>query len=157
MSHTPVKKYPNPDRPEIKFPDPTRPENILKNVPRPGPVRSGETRGFGLPRRFLVNTTYIPAKYPSKVIIIQSQPRKSIQWSCSMLKQNIKYNHITLHHLGLLSWIIINSYLQFKGWLHEACIKGFLKPCKKKILFYHPDIQTPSVVTELTQLRLPSH
>ena len=55
MSHTPVKKYPDPnrpeikfpdpDRPEIKFPDPTRPENILKNVPRPrtgfGPVRSG--------------------------------------------------------------------------------------------------------------------
>ena len=59
MSHTPVKKYPDPDRPEInfsdpdrpeiKFPDPTRPENILKNVPRPrtgfGPVRSGPVRG----------------------------------------------------------------------------------------------------------------
>ena len=43
MSHTPVKKYPDPDRPrdrpeikfpdpdrpEIKFPDPTRPENSL--------------------------------------------------------------------------------------------------------------------------------
>ena len=29
MSHTPVKKYPDPDRPEIKFPDPTRSENIL--------------------------------------------------------------------------------------------------------------------------------
>ena len=29
MSHTPVKKYPDPDRPEKKFPDPTRPENIL--------------------------------------------------------------------------------------------------------------------------------
>ena len=54
------KKYPDPDRPEIKFPDPTRPENILKNVPRPrtgfGPVRSGETRGFGLPRRSLLCT-----------------------------------------------------------------------------------------------------
>ena len=41
----PVKKYPDPGRPEIKFPNPTRPENILKNVPRPqtgfGPVRSG--------------------------------------------------------------------------------------------------------------------
>ena len=68
MSHTPVKKYldpnrpeikfPDPDRPEIKFPDPTRPENILKYVPRPrtgfGPVQSGETRGFGLPRRSLL-------------------------------------------------------------------------------------------------------
>ena len=55
MFHTQVKKYPDPDRPEIKFPDPdrpeikfpdpTRPKNILKNVPRPrtgfGPVRSG--------------------------------------------------------------------------------------------------------------------
>ena len=29
MSHTPVKKYPDPDRPETKFPDPTWPENIL--------------------------------------------------------------------------------------------------------------------------------
>ena len=51
-------KFPDPDRPEIKFPDPTRPENILKNVPRPrtgfGPVRSGQTRGFGLPRRSLL-------------------------------------------------------------------------------------------------------
>ena len=73
MSHTTVKKYPDPDRPEIKFPDPdrlemkfpdpTRPENILKNVPRPrtgfGPVRSGETQGFGLPRRSLVTGTPI--------------------------------------------------------------------------------------------------
>ena len=68
MSHTPVKKYSDPDRPEIKFPDPdrpaikfpnpTRPENILKNVSRPrtgfGPVQSGETQGFGLPRRSLI-------------------------------------------------------------------------------------------------------
>ena len=59
MSHTPLKKYPDQDRPEIKFPgpdlpDPTRPENILKTVPRTrtgfGPVRSGETRGYELPR-----------------------------------------------------------------------------------------------------------
>ena len=51
MSDTPVKEYPDPDRPEIKFPidlkwnSPTRPENIPKNVPRPrtgfGPVLSG--------------------------------------------------------------------------------------------------------------------
>ena len=51
-------KFPDPDRPEIKFPDPTQPENILKTVPRTqtgfGPVRSGETRGFGLPRRSLI-------------------------------------------------------------------------------------------------------
>ena len=58
MSHTPVKKYPDPDRPEIKFPDPTR-KYSLKCSPTPdrfrsGPVRSGETRGFGLPRRSLV-------------------------------------------------------------------------------------------------------
>ena len=66
MSHTPVKKYPDPDRPEIKFPDPdrpeikfpdpTRPENILKNVPQPrtgfGPVRGNS--GFELPRRSLI-------------------------------------------------------------------------------------------------------
>ena len=67
MSHTPVKKYTDPDRPEIKFPDPDRPEikfpdptrkYSLKCSPIPdrfrsGPVRSGETRGFGLPRRSL--------------------------------------------------------------------------------------------------------
>ena len=34
MSHTPLKIYPDPERPEIKFPDLTRPENILENVPR---------------------------------------------------------------------------------------------------------------------------
>ena len=55
--NTPVKNIPDMDRPEIKFSGPTRPENILKNMPRPwtdiGPVRSGETRGFGLPRRSL--------------------------------------------------------------------------------------------------------
>ena len=62
----PGKKYPDPDRPEIKFPDPTRPENILKTVPRPrtgfGPVRSGKTRGFGLPRRslILIIKNYLP-------------------------------------------------------------------------------------------------
>ena len=51
-------KFPDPDRPEIKCPNPTRPENILKNVPRPwtgfGPVRSGETQGFGILRRSLL-------------------------------------------------------------------------------------------------------
>ena len=64
----PVKKYPDPDRPEIKFPDPDRPEIKFPDPTRPDPkiflkmfpdpglvsVRSGETRGFGLPRRSLV-------------------------------------------------------------------------------------------------------
>ena len=59
----PGKNIPDPDRPEIKFPDPpTRnkiprpdPKIFFKMFPDPGPVsvRSGETRGFGLPRRSL--------------------------------------------------------------------------------------------------------
>ena len=36
MSHTPVKKYPDPDRPEIKFPDPDRPEIKFPDPTRPG-------------------------------------------------------------------------------------------------------------------------
>ena len=35
MSHTPVKKYPDPDRPEIKFPDPDRPEIKFPDPTRP--------------------------------------------------------------------------------------------------------------------------
>ena len=71
MSHTPVKKIPRPGptrnkiprpgptRNKIPRPDPTR-KYSLKCSPTPdrlrsGPVRSGETRGFGLPRRSLFN------------------------------------------------------------------------------------------------------
>ena len=70
MSHTPVKKIPRPGstrnkiprpgptRNKIPRPDPTR-KYSLKCSPTPdrfrsGPVRSGETRGFGLPRRSLL-------------------------------------------------------------------------------------------------------
>ena len=35
MSHIPVKKYPDPDRPEIKFPDPDRPEIKFPDPTRP--------------------------------------------------------------------------------------------------------------------------
>ena len=72
MSHTPVKKIPRPGptrnkiprpgptRNKIPRPDPTR-KYSLKCSPTPdrfrsGPVRSGETRGFGLPRRSLIST-----------------------------------------------------------------------------------------------------
>ena len=64
----PGKKYPDPDRPEIKFPDPDRPEIkfpdpkiFFKMFPDPGQVsvRSGETRGFGLPRRSLIQMHYV--------------------------------------------------------------------------------------------------
>ena len=62
----PGKKYPTQTDPKENFPtrtdpkenSPTRPDNILKNVPWPstgfGPVRSGETWSFGLPRRSLM-------------------------------------------------------------------------------------------------------
>ena len=75
MSHTPVKKYPNrnkiprpgPTRNKIPRPDPTR-KYSLKCSPTPdrfrsGPVRSGETRGFGLPRRSLISITQITIPY----------------------------------------------------------------------------------------------
>ena len=41
MSLTPVKKYPDPDRPEIKFPDPTRKYSLKCSLTLDqfGPVR----------------------------------------------------------------------------------------------------------------------
>ena len=37
MSHTPIKRYPDPDRQEIKFPDPDRPEIKFPDPTRPDP------------------------------------------------------------------------------------------------------------------------
>ena len=105
MSHTPVK---------IPRSGPTRPENILKNVPRPrtgfGPVRSGETRGFGLPRRSLIGGVSKLKKY-------QQVWKK---------KWKLKYGIVasTFNFLGFYSLLQGGTQIWF-GW---GCAARALKP-----------------------------
>ena len=85
---------PGPTRNKIPRPDPTR-KYSLKCSPTPdrfrsGPVRSGETRGFGLPRRSLMLTTdsiYTNAKF---IVICKHRTLKDGRWRLSSIQKTQK-------------------------------------------------------------------
>ena len=107
MSHNPVKKYLDPDRPETKFPDLTSPDPkiFFKMFPDrfwSGAVRSRETQSYWLPRRSLFRDGMI---FQSMTFAMQ---RKCVKYS--ILKKGSLFVWIGMCHvLWKEIWKITNS------------------------------------------------